>query len=306
MSIPTYSKTLSRDRASEPAHESHQKPTHRKARLLVLHTHVRSGQAHGLDGLVQRDAVHAVRRHRELRRGDSPHSCTNGSARIPDGKSRPIIAPPRLLRSWNPNTAVSANLRCRREQNRSSRCKGLARGRRWGRTSSPGYVLCPFQRGTRHGRGAGRRTDPNLCSLQDSFWGRYASKESASTIEGHIRGRKLPPMHAAKPALAIEHATECETRQNLTQIPPARLPVRTSDLRLTSSLGSRNRTASFEQHSDRLPHANASVRVPRLIPQKKKTDRGCQQERNDRFFRVVADELSTQHYRQSSNGRVAR
>jgi hypothetical protein len=73
-----------------------------------------------------------------------------------------------------------------------------------------------------------------------------------SEMEKPTHKNGIPPMHAANPALAIEHATvEIVALSISTQ---GRFNAgRTSNFGLTSPFRSRDGTAALEKHTDRLP-----------------------------------------------------
>jgi len=76
--------------------------------------------------------------------------------------------------------------------------------------------------------------------------------EGQSVMENPAQENGIPPMHAANPALAIEHATVEMVALSVSTL--GRFYARrTSNFGLTSPFRSRDGTATLEKHTDRLP-----------------------------------------------------
>ena len=73
--------------------------------------------------------------------------------------------------------------------------------------------------------------------------------EGQSVMEDPAQENGIPPMHAANPALAIEHATVEMVALSVSRF----YARRTSNFGLTSPFRSRDGTATLEKHTDRLP-----------------------------------------------------
>lgn len=72
-------------------------------------------------------------------------------------------------------------------------------------------------------------------------------------MENPAQENGIPPMHAANPALAMEHATVEMVAISFSNTLGRFHARRTSNFGLTSPFRSRDGTSTLEKHTDRLP-----------------------------------------------------
>ena len=122
-----------------------------------------------------------------------------------------------------------------------------ARGRRWDHRSARDYVLqvISIPSWTRKELQGGPIPISAACKTISGDAGRTESQRRGSPF----RKNGIPPMHAANPALAIEHATDGIVALIITDEFCAR---HTTNFGLATTFCSRDGTAPFEKHTNRL------------------------------------------------------